>query len=54
MGTRCSLSPLFPLWGRSSAQYLLGFWWVRPGFGCAAVLGTRAAWLGHWFTAGGG
>ena len=53
MGTRRSDSPLFPLWERSSAQYLLGFWWVRLGFGYAAVLGTRAAWLGHWITAGG-
>jgi len=53
MGTRRSDSPLFPLWERSSAQYLLGFWWLWLGFGCAAVLGARAAWIGHWITAGG-
>ena len=44
MGTRRSCSPLFPLWERSSAQYLLGFWWV--GWGLVVlqfwVLGQRA------------
>lgn len=52
MGARRSLSPLFPLCGHGSAQYLLGFWWGRLGFVCAAVLGARAACLGHWITAG--
>ena len=31
MGASRINSPLFPLWGLGSAQYLLEFWWVWLG-----------------------
>ena len=41
MGTRRSDSLYFRCGGHGSAEYLLGFWWIWLGFGCAAVLGQH-------------